>query len=351
MDIINRVAKSNVNIEQTNKIRRDLNNGGQAGSGSFVHRSKPSPATQETPFLQNIEPELQKLILKIWGEMNLGLDKAIIERLVNYIKNQQESKLDTGNNPASTVRTFAFLARYNIPLLPSLIRGMEKYINPDYSPASLLEENSPLPDNLSRLLGINPETDPEKISEKLKNYSNNLQQAMKILSGLEDKESGKSLMDFLLGQQSLNLPRSEENNILLSLFLPLILPQKKEPFPLHLQVWQEKNADQENKKSGGQSPLHIDFIIELEKLGTIRNETIISENTLRFRFITDTKMAAELIEEYFTELAVNLQKLGFKSEEPVIKTKEKVEKQIRLIRNMPERETAIKKYTHIDFRA
>ncbi|MFW6238775.1 MAG: hypothetical protein ACOC5A_06035, partial [Halanaerobiales bacterium] len=148
MDIINRVAKSNVNIEQTNKIRRDLNNGGQAGSGSFVHRSKPSPATQETPFLQNIEPELQKLILKIWGEMNLGLDKAIIERLVNYIKNQQENALDTGNSPASTVKTFAFLARHNIPLLPSLIRGVEKYINPDYSPASLLEENSPLPDNL-----------------------------------------------------------------------------------------------------------------------------------------------------------------------------------------------------------
>ncbi|MFW5995677.1 MAG: flagellar hook-length control protein FliK [Halanaerobiaceae bacterium] len=350
MDLINRVARSNYDINRANKIRRDLSNSRDTGTGSFIRQTQPEPLDKEIPFLQEIDTELQQLILKIWGEMNLGLDREIINRLVNYIENWSENELNSQKDLASAVKTFAFMTRNNIPLLPSLIRGLEENINPNHSFTSMLDESQPLTEKILNLLGLNPNAEPEVITEKLQNYSGHLQQAIEILSGQEETGDKNKLTDFLLGQQALNLPHSEESGILLSLTLPLISPQEKKPLPCHLQIWEEDSGSQ-NEKSEKRKSLHINFIIELKNLGTVKNETIIKEKTLHCKFTTEKKTTAKLIEKKFPALVKNLEKLGYNLSDPEIRTKKHIKRKTRLVRNQKKNNPGVKKYTHIDVRA
>ncbi len=302
---------------------------------------------------KNLDQSLETILLKTWIKMNLPLKKEYINKLINYIN------IKNNMNPESLIKAFGFLIKNNLPLLPELIEGMARNFNSQQSLSKLLnssslQENNPRnnnssPTDIKNKLIFKLDQPPSELAKKLKNYPRNLKQIINLLKN--GKNSSKKLVQYLLGQQLLNLPENkQENNHILTLELPVIFKEKDDPLPLHLQI---KRENQKNKKkTNNKTSFKISFIIDLEKRGSIKADIVIYSNYIQCQFTTTSSKTARIIESTFPLLKKRLENLKFKVEDPLIK-QVKDEKKFNnksSFESSPEQPEQIEKFVHFNFK-
>lgn len=276
---------------------------------------------------KNMDKSIQTLLFKNWLEMDLPLKKKYISKLINYIN------LKNNISPESLIKSFAFLIKNKLPLLPELIKGTASNLDSHNSLSEILvsasseqaEENGSLPKNIQNKLTFKLNLSPEEIAQKLKTYPENLEQIIDILKQNENKKGTEKLLHHLLGQQSLNSSEVDrENNILLNLELPVIFKENDNPLPLHLQI--KKYNQKPKDKSQNKKSFKISFIIDLGKKGPVKADIIIYSGHIQCQFLTLSSTTADIIETTFPLLEKKLETLGFQVENPLIKQVESEKK-------------------------
>ncbi|MTI59088.1 MAG: hypothetical protein FH762_03710 [Firmicutes bacterium] len=145
---------------------------------------------------------------------------------------------------------------------------------------------------------------PDKLAQELEKYPETIKQSLQSLVNQTGEENLKTF-NHLLGQQLIN----QQENILLNIEIPLMLPDSKKAVPFHLEIKKGKTEKEKNKQRKGKN-YKIRFIISLEKRGTIMSDITYTGKKLSSSFYCDSKETCLLIKKYMPELKHNLAKSG-----------------------------------------
>ena len=419
-----------LNQKQLNILLQLQNNNQQVENHNNDGNNNSKISSLNLPQLAQLEESIQKLIIKIWLEMNIPLKQKHLTQLIKHLQNYSmiktgaeethnesasslnetennlninnlsaEKKINinnTGLNSSQTtnnaginntpvkpellIKSFAFFIKKDLPLLPKLMVNVARNLDQQSSIAEnivdnlnisqnqteTVTENQPSLSNVSNNLSetiknnliLNLSQNPEEIFQKLQNYPEQLRETMQILTNSSDN-SNDNILNRLLGQQVLNLQDfNQENNLLLTLELPVIMGEDNNPIPLYLQVREDTETKDNRQKASTNDNYKINFIIELEKRGPIREDIEINSKIIKSKFLATSSHTISLIKNFFPNLKQRLEQIGYQVNSPEIK---QVDNSQELNRNQgdtyPEPVFTEKKqkkneneYVHIDFK-
>ncbi|MFW5992092.1 MAG: hypothetical protein ACOCQN_02765 [Halanaerobiaceae bacterium] len=353
-----------------------------------------SPSGEVIKLLQQLSEQERKALLDMWVNNKLPLDTDILKKLISFLN---KSNTDSISNNIYKIKAFAFLLKNNISASRGLINSLSANIDHRQSVSEQLskilnlsennnllsgildtaQENVPANDgnqqpfqtgnNLSltepllqliKNLVIKPDGQPAAISaniqEQLENYPAKLESSLQMLQEQGNEVNSKFLQQ-LSGQHLLN---QQDNNLLLHLELPFFFPEQNKLVPVYLQVYRgkaEKGNKQQLKKEDNN--YHISFIISLKKRGMIKSDVFLSPGRIKASFACNKNKTGQLVKKMFPALKTDLEKMGFRVEEPEIRKIEdgKEEKELnqflaQVIQPGNPEDNTVDEFVHIDFK-
>ncbi|HLV09683.1 MAG TPA: hypothetical protein VKY40_05715 [Halanaerobiales bacterium] len=308
---------------------------GQVKSGNKV----PEISAEVIRLLSSLSPEERKTLVSIWLKLNLPFEAKSLNELLTLLKNASSKE-----EALSRIKAFALICKNQLPRLPHMILGLSHYIRPGSiltdelnhllfpeGNQSNTEDNSADSNKTVQTIldkiTIDISRDSEMITEKLKNYTNRIQESLEILQNSPEKE--QRLLNQLLGQQLINNHRQE---LLLALELPFFIPEYNKLFPAYLRVLRERDQKKEADSNSNKNIFKVAFIISLEKMGFIRADAVCKNlekgiPTINIVFRCSLESTIEIVREKKTYLIKALKKLGYIVEQAEIKLEKKTEKE------------------------
>lgn len=300
-------------------------------------------------------------IMEIWLKYKLPLEHSSLKKLISFIHN-------TGGKTKQTtvrIKAFAFLLKNKLPLLPILINGVARCLEPEQSLATDLGKAVPLLTDSATSSNRDIPTAPqnelpsglpandknavdnkniaggkiEQAENKIKTnitFSAGLKKLIinpalpdldkiimrypailsELIQTLEENEGQDSLkiLNRLLGQQLINV---QDRGLMLALELPLFLPESKKMVPAFLQVWKDGSEKRDQKENSSRN-YRISFFISLPKRGAIRADLIYKLDKIHSSFQSNSTETVKLIKQNIPALQKRFESLGLTMEQPVV---------------------------------
>ena len=322
-------------------------------------------STKLLNMLAELNPETRSLVINNILKNNLSLDLKKIQNLIEYINNSDFQNNNT-EKKALIIKAFTILMKNKVPVNKDMLSALYRTLNKEETISDKINGNQDIiradqssgnsssnKDNhisnelmkkIARLI-INPEIDKENLVEKISNYSQQIDETLKLLQNNND-ENQQELWEQLLGQKIINL---DEENTLLQLELPIYFAESQKLIPAYLSIQkqeQEKKHDLTSKDKG----YKINFNISLEKRGLIKVATMIDTNSINSAFFCSQQETKSLIKENFPILKEKLEKLNFKVKHPQIKVLDNGKKENTSIESKDTIVQEEKEFLHIDIR-
>lgn len=307
----------------------------------------PGISAEVIRLLSSLTDSERKTLITTWLKLNLPFDSKPLSELIALLKTTPDKE-----ESLTRIKAFALIYKNKLPLLPHLIIGLSRYLNP-LSPLTnelsqfLKSKKITSPENeqlaqksskpsegeqknfvknlLSKLIVDMSET-PEKLATELKEYPAKLQETLEYLHNNPEKAKPE-LYNQLLGQQIIN---NHEKNLLLALEFPFFFPDYNKLFPGYLQIWRGRDENKDNAFS--QDVLKITFLISLAKRGLIRADALYktAKNgppSIKIGFQCSSTETKELAEERIPILRRSLEELGLQVRKIAIELKEQAKDQ------------------------
>ncbi|ACL70739.1 flagellar hook-length control protein FliK [Halothermothrix orenii] len=316
IDFLKNLELSDVKTETTGKHAKS-----NTTTPDFpVRVDKISIPTDIKNILKGLDPLLQEKLIKYWINHKLPLDIKLLTTFIKLIK-----KTRPGANLNTMVKSFALLVKNKLPLASELFKGLILSYNSRESNSSesyvfqMGGLRDQLPRKLTREFLFYHHDSPTRIEAKLSNYTEKLNELLQTLENLKENNSQyKKLFNQITGNKLINLTSNE--NLLLSLELPLTFPDQNRPLPLYCQIWNQPRSKKGGNQNGKNKSYQIVFLIELPRKGLIKAQIIYKSGHIKSSFQTGSNRTAELIKQNLPQLITRLEENGFSIDPPVVET-------------------------------